>query len=104
MPGQDKTRAIMGGQHKTEITTDWWQTAVIYQIYPWSFQDSNGDGVGDLPGIASRLEHLRELGVDGIWLSPIYPSPMHDFGYDVSDYCAIDPRFGTLADFDRLLD
>ena len=84
----------------------WWQSAVIYQIYPWSFQDSNGDGIGDLPGITSRLDYLKgtpdSLGIDAIWLSPIYPSPMHDFGYDVMDYCDIDPRFGTLADFDRL--
>lgn len=84
----------------------WWQSAIVYQIYPWSFQDSNGDGIGDLPGIINRLDYLNgsadSLGVDAIWLSPIYPSPMHDFGYDVSDYCDIDPRFGTLADFDRL--
>jgi alpha-glucosidase len=86
----------------------WWESAVFYQIYPWSFQDSNGDGIGDLRGIASRLDYLRDgtpasLGVDAIWLSPIYPSPMKDFGYDVSDYCNVDPRFGTLADFDSLL-
>ena len=82
----------------------WWQTGVIYQIYPRSFQDSNGDGIGDLPGITQRLDYLSEtLGVDAIWLSPIYPSPMHDFGYDVADYCDIHPIFGTLADFDRLL-
>ena len=87
--------------------TSWWQSAIVYQIYPWSFQDSNGDGIGDLPGIISRLDYLNgspdSLGVDAIWLSPIYLSPMHDFGYDVSDYCDIDPRFGTLADFDRLV-
>ncbi|HZS10931.1 MAG TPA: alpha-glucosidase [Nitrospirales bacterium] len=81
----------------------WWRREVIYQIYPWSFQDSNGDGIGDLAGITARLDHLRALGIGGIWLSPIYPSPMHDFGYDVSEHCAIDPRFGTLEDFDRLL-
>ncbi|HEU4683990.1 MAG TPA: alpha-amylase family glycosyl hydrolase [Nitrospira sp.] len=86
----------------------WWQRAVFYQIYPWSFQDSNGDGIGDLRGIQSRLNYLRgdaslSLGVDAIWLSPIYPSPMKDFGYDVSDYCQVDPRFGTLADFDDLV-
>ncbi|WP_455378495.1 alpha-glucosidase [Petrachloros mirabilis] len=86
----------------------WWQSAAVYQIYPWSFQDSNGDGIGDLPGIISRLDYLndgtaRSLGVDAIWLSPIYPSPMVDFGYDVADYCNIDPRFGTLDDFDRLI-
>lgn len=86
----------------------WWQRAVIYQIYPWSFQDSNGDGIGDLPGITTRLDYLNDgtphsLGIDAIWLSPIYPSPMNDFGYDVSDYRGVDPRFGTLADFDRLV-
>jgi len=81
----------------------WWQSGVIYQIYPWSFMDSNGDGIGDLNGIAQRLEYLRWLGVDALWISPIYPSPMADFGYDISDYCNIDPRFGTLADFDALL-
>ena len=82
----------------------WWQTGVVYQIYPRSYQDSNGDGVGDLAGIIQRLGYLSEtLGVDAIWLSPIYPSPMHDFGYDVADYCDIHPLFGTLADFDRLL-
>ena len=83
----------------------WWQTGVIYQIYPRSFMDSNGDGVGDLPGITQRLDYLSDtLGVDAIWLSPIYPSPMHDFGYDVADYCDIHPMFGTLEDFDRLLE
>lgn len=81
----------------------WWQEAVIYQVYPRSFQDSNGDGVGDLPGITQRLEYLAGLGVDAIWISPIYPSPMADFGYDVADYCGIDPIFGTLEDFDRLV-
>lgn len=81
----------------------WWQRGTIYQIYPRSFQDSNGDGVGDLKGIESRLDALVDLGVDAIWISPIYPSPMADFGYDVADYCNIDPRFGTLADFDSLL-
>ncbi len=81
----------------------WWQTGIIYQIYPRSFQDSNGDGVGDLAGIIARLDYLHSLNVDILWLSPIYPSPMHDFGYDVADYCAIHPLFGTMADFDRLL-
>ena len=83
----------------------WWQTGVVYQIYPRSYQDSNGDGVGDLPGITQRLGYLSDtLGVDAVWLSPIYPSPMHDFGYDVADYCDVHPLFGTLADFDRLLE
>ena len=83
----------------------WWQTGVIYQIYPRSYQDSNGDGIGDLPGITQRLDYLSEtLGVDAVWLSPIYPSPMHDFGYDVADYTGIHPLFGTMADFDRLLE
>ena len=82
----------------------WWQTGVIYQIYPRSFQDSNGDGIGDLNGIVSRLDHLVTLGIDAVWLSPIFSSPMKDFGYDVSDFRAVDPIFGTLDDFDRLLE
>src|SRR5579863_3395431 len=81
----------------------WWQHAVIYEIYPRSFQDSNGDGLGDLKGICSRLDYLVDLGVDAIWISPIYPSPMADFGYDVANYCGIDAIFGTMEDFDRLL-
>ena len=81
----------------------WWKHAVIYEIYPRSFQDSNGDGVGDINGIASRLDYLRDLGIDAIWISPMYPSPLVDFGYDISDYTAIDPLYGTLADFDRLV-
>jgi alpha-glucosidase len=81
----------------------WWQDAVIYQIYPRSFQDSDGDGVGDLPGVEQRLDHLAWLGVDALWLSPIYPSPMHDFGYDVADYKDVDPMFGSLEDFDSLV-
>ncbi|CAN5225010.1 alpha-amylase family glycosyl hydrolase [soil metagenome] len=85
------------------MTAQWWQTQTIYQIYPRSFQDSNGDGIGDLPGIQSRLDYLAGLGVGAIWISPIFPSPMADFGYDVADYCDIDPRFGTLADFDALI-
>ena len=81
----------------------WWQDAVVYQIYPRSFQDSDGDGVGDLRGIAQRLDYLAWLGVDAFWLSPIYPSPLADFGYDVSDYTAVDPVFGSLADLDALV-
>lgn len=81
----------------------WWKGAAIYQIYPRSFCDSNGDGIGDLPGITSRLEHVARLGVDAIWISPFFKSPMKDFGYDVADYCDVDPIFGTLADFDVLV-
>ncbi len=81
----------------------WWQTGIIYQIYPRSFQDSNNDGIGDLPGITQRLDYLQSLGIGVIWLSPIYPSPMHDFGYDVADYRDIHPIFGTMDDFDHLL-
>lgn len=82
----------------------WWKGAVIYQIYPRSFQDTNGDGVGDLRGITERLDHVASLGVDGIWISPFFTSPMNDFGYDVADYLDVDPTFGTLEDFDRLLE
>jgi alpha-glucosidase len=81
----------------------WWKSGLIYQVYPRSFQDSNGDGVGDLRGITERLDYLHWLGVDALWISPIYPSPMADFGYDVADYCSIDPLFGTLGDFDALV-
>lgn len=81
----------------------WWHGAVIYQIYPRSFSDSNGDGIGDLAGITQRLDYVASLGVDAIWLSPFFASPMRDFGYDVSDYRAVDPMFGTLADFDALV-
>ena len=76
---------------------------MLYQIYPRSFADASGDGIGDLPGICERLDHLSWLGVDGLWLSPFFRSPMHDFGYDVSDYCDVDPLFGSLDDFDALL-
>ncbi len=92
----------------------WWKQGVVYQVYPRSFQDSNNDGNGDIRGLINRLDYLndgknsrdstsRSLGIDAIWLSPIYPSPMHDFGYDISDYCAIDPVFGSMEDFDELL-
>ena len=81
----------------------WWQTGVVYQIYPRSFQDSNGDGVGDLNGIRQRLDYLKWLGIEAVWISPIYPSPMADFGYDISDYTGIHPLFGTVEDFDLLL-
>lgn len=86
-----------------DSASPWWRGAVIYQIYPRSFMDSNGDGIGDLPGITARLEHIASLGVDAIWISPFYTSPMADFGYDISDYCDVDPIFGTLADFDALI-
>ncbi len=82
---------------------DWWKNAVIYEVYPRSFQDTNGDGIGDLNGITERLDYLKDLGVDAIWLTPVYPSPQVDFGYDISDYRNIDPQYGTLADFDRLV-
>jgi alpha-glucosidase len=81
----------------------WWQRGVVYQVYPRSFQDANGDGIGDLPGVRRRLDYLAWLGVDAVWLSPFYPSPMADFGYDVADYCGVDPIFGTLHDFDALV-
>jgi len=81
----------------------WWRGAVIYQIYPRSYMDANGDGIGDLPGITRRLDHIARLGADAIWISPFFKSPMNDFGYDVSDYCDVDPIFGTLADFDALI-
>ena len=87
----------------THSTRHWWETAVIYQIYPRSYQDSNNDGIGDLPGITSRLEYIANLGVDAIWISPFFKSPQKDFGYDVSDYCDVNPDYGTLADFDELL-
>jgi alpha-glucosidase len=87
----------------TVSTTPWWQHGIIYQIYPRSFLDSNGDGVGDLPGIVSKLDYLHWLGVDALWLSPIYPSPMADFGYDISNYTGVHPLFGTLEDLDTLL-
>ncbi|MCA9947787.1 MAG: glucohydrolase, partial [Anaerolineales bacterium] len=82
----------------------WWQSGVVYQIYPRSFQDTNSDGIGDLEGIIQRLDYLNDgtpnsLGIDAIWISPFYPSPMKDFGYDVADYCDVDPMFGDLATF-----
>src|SRR5947209_10928011 len=85
------------------IDNTWWKHAVIYEIYPRSFQDSNGDGVGDLNGVTQRLDYLEALGVDAIWIAPMYPSPQVDFGYDISDYQTVDPKYGSLADFDHLL-
>jgi len=91
--------------HRREVPGEspWWRGAVIYHIYPRSFRDSNGDGIGDLPGITANLDYVAALGVDAVWLSPFFTSPMKDFGYDISDYCNVDPIFGTLQDFDRLL-
>ena len=91
-------------QSAVAASTAWWRGAAIYQIYPRSFSDSNGDGIGDLPGITEKLDYVRDLGVDGIWLSPFFTSPMRDFGYDVADYCGVDPVFGTLRDFDSLVE
>jgi alpha-glucosidase len=88
---------------RTPPDSNWWRDAVVYQVYPRSFQDSDGDGEGDLAGITRRLDHVAALGADAIWLSPVYPSPMADGGYDVADYADIDPRFGSLADFDALV-
>ncbi|HWH17658.1 MAG TPA: alpha-amylase family glycosyl hydrolase [Allosphingosinicella sp.] len=94
---------VQPGGAVSAATSEWWRGAVIYQIYPRSFADSNRDGIGDLPGITERLDYVASLGVDGIWLSPFFTSPMADFGYDISDYRDVDPIFGTLADFDALL-
>ena len=85
------------------MSNEWWRTAVIYQVYIRSFADGDGDGVGDLAGIRSRLPYLRDLGVDAVWITPFYPSPMADGGYDVADYRDVDPLFGSLADFDGLV-
>ena len=85
------------------MATKWWQNDVVYQVYPRSFQDSNHDGIGDIPGIISQLDYIKSLGVTMIWISPIYKSPMVDMGYDIADYQAIDPQFGTLDDFKTLL-
>ena len=103
----DASGAPESASHSSLVTigsgTEWWRSAVIYQIYPRSFADSDGDGIGDLPGITSRLDSLADLGVDAIWLSPFYTSPQHDAGYDVADYVDVDPLFGTLSDFDAML-
>ncbi len=103
--GQNAPVKRMGTVQKAEQAKepDWWKNAVIYEVYPRSFQDTNGDGIGDLNGITERLDYLKELGVDAIWLTPVYPSPHVDFGYDISNYRDIDPQYGTLEDFDRLV-
>src|ERR1700760_2584584 len=95
----------MTASGRERSTTDfvWWKHGVIYQVYPRSFQDSNGDGIGDLEGVIGRLDHLVDLGIDAVWLSPFYRSPMTDFGYDVQDHVAVDPLFGDLETFDRLV-
>ena len=82
---------------------DWWRQAAIYQIYPRSFKDSNGDGLGDIPGITSKAKYLKSLSLDAVWLSPFFPSPLADGGYDVADYRNVDPRLGTLEDFDQMV-
>jgi alpha-glucosidase len=89
--------------NSSDAQNPWWKEAIIYQVYPRSYLDTNGDGVGDLPGITARLDHIASLGVDIVWLSPFFKSPQKDFGYDISDYCDVDPLFGTLADFDALI-
>lgn len=89
--------------HRDETAHPWWRGAVVYQVYPRSFADADGDGIGDLPGLVARLDHIAALGVDAIWVCPFYASPQRDFGYDVADHCAVDPLFGTLADADRLI-
>src|ERR1035437_9328859 len=100
--------ALLGGQAFAQRSAasdakPWWHDAGIYQIYPRSFGDSNGDGIGDLNGITNHLDYLQDLGVDGIWITPFFPSPQVDFGYDITDYNAIDRQYGTMADFDRLV-
>ena len=85
------------------MNKEWWKEAIVYQIYPRSFSDSNGDGIGDIPGIISKLDYISSLGVNVIWLSPVYASPNEDNGYDISDYYSIHPDFGTMADFDSLV-
>ena len=100
--GTSRPASTASDASRTEADSQWWRHAVIYQVYVRSFADSDGDGEGDLPGITARLEHLAGLGVDALWLTPFYPSPMADGGYDVADYRDVDPRYGTLADFDAL--
>jgi oligo-1,6-glucosidase len=91
----------MGARQRGELR--WWQRAVLYQIYARSFQDSDGDGIGDLPGLMSRLDHIDKLGVDAVWLAPVQRSPMVELGYDITDFTGVDPVFGTMGDLDRLI-
>src|SRR5215472_4442080 len=102
-PARSPNAEMRVAQAQAADTTPWWQNAVFYEIYPRSFKDSNGDGIGDLSGITEKLDYLHDLGVDAIWITPFYPSPQVDFGYDISDYENVDPQFGTLRDFDHLL-
>ena len=95
-PSSQSTSSQPAGQ-------EWWRHAVIYEMYPRSFQDSDGDGIGDIKGITSRLDYLHDLGIDAIWITPMYPSPGVDYGYDISDYTSIDPVYGTMDDFDNLV-
>lgn len=88
----------------SSLAKEWWQNSIVYQVYPRSFQDSDGDGTGDIKGIQSRLPYLSEIGIETVWISPVYKSPMADFGYDISDFMDIDPIFGTLADFKTLVE
>lgn len=88
----------------TPVSESWWKEASVYQIYPSSFKDSNGDGIGDIPGVIEKLDYFKNLGVDIVWLCPVYPSPQVDMGYDVADYCDIDPQYGTMADVERLIE
>ncbi|WP_434711105.1 alpha-glucosidase [Rhizobium sp. YTUHZ045] len=99
----DQSTTPLGGPTRSPLQPKWWHTATVYQVYPRSFCDCNGDGIGDIPGITSKLDYLKKLGIDIVWLSPIYKSPMDDNGYDISDYRDIAPEFGTLADFDELV-
>jgi alpha-glucosidase len=100
---QSAQSKVQNAASSSQAERDWWRNAVIYEVYPRSFQDTNGDGIGDLNGITARLDYLQKLGIDAIWLTPVYPSPQVDFGYDISGYRAIDPQYGTMADFDRLV-
>jgi alpha-glucosidase len=101
--GEGPSGAAMVVPAGTDASGSWWRHAVLYEIYPRSFQDSNGDGIGDINGITSRLDYLKDLGIDAIWITPMYPSPGVDYGYDISDYTAIDPEYGTMADFDHMV-